>query len=650
MTNKKLMLTSVSIIAALLSGCGGGGGGAAPAAVAANAVVNGVASKGPLNASKICAFAITGGIKGAALGQCATTTATGNYSIDLGTYRGPVLFEATGGSYIDEATGVSTPLSTPLHSVLLNAVGGNASIAVTALTELAYLNANAAVGGLTTTNVQTAVNGVQNNFGVPDIVNTMPVDALAVPATATAAEKGYALALAAVSQYQLSLGAGTSLAAAMTPLQNCLATPATACATVTPALNTALTTFTTAHSAAFTGVTLPAVATFGTPPVNPGGGNPASLPVVGTQMGGARQGVPINLTNTVSLFSGAGSRFVLGTGVNGIGTAATFRNPDAITTDGTSLYVAQDSLVRKIDIKTQNVTTLAGGANTVGGVDGIGVGASFGSRIGGVTTDGTNLYVSDSMNHKIRKIVIATGQVTTLAGPDVITCGTLCPSGQVDGIGNTARFSGPTGITTDGINVYVADTQNSVIRKIVISTGQVSTFAGGGPGVPQPIRTGFYFNGVGTLATFHLPTDITTDGTNLYVTDNYKFNIRKIVIASATVTTLAGPDDPSAANGPRGTVDGVGIAAQFGGTSHLGGWGQVSGITTDGINLYVSDSTSIRKVAISTGAVTTLVTSSLTSINGVGTALSYFSPACITTDGYSLYVTDVSNNSILKIQ
>jgi len=75
-----------------------------------------------------------------------------------------------------------------------------------------------------------------------------------------------------------------------------------------------------------------------------------------------------------------------------------------------------------------------------------------------MTTDGTNLYVGDTNNHLIRQIVISTGVVTTLAG-------TGSP-GSSNGTGTAASFYEPQGITTDGTNLYVADTSNNLIRKI----------------------------------------------------------------------------------------------------------------------------------------------------------------------------------------
>jgi hypothetical protein len=100
------------------------------------------------------------------------------------------------------------------------------------------------------------------------------------------------------------------------------------------------------------------------------------------------------------------------------------------------------------------VTTLAGSSQ--GNADGTGTAATFNNPYG-VATDGTNLYVGDQGNHRIRKIVIATGVVTTLAGN---------ASGNADGPGTAATFNNPYGVTTDGTNLYVGDFNNHRIRKI----------------------------------------------------------------------------------------------------------------------------------------------------------------------------------------
>ena len=67
--------------------------------------------------------------------------------------------------------------------------------------------------------------------------------------------------------------------------------------------------------------------------------------------------------------------------------------------------------------------------------------------------------MADSDNHLIRKIVISTGAVTTLAGTG--------SSGSADNsTGTSASFNKPKKITTDGTNLYVADRSNHLIRKI----------------------------------------------------------------------------------------------------------------------------------------------------------------------------------------
>ena len=171
----------------------------------------------------------------------------------------------------------------------------------------------------------------------------------------------------------------------------------------------------------------------------------------GTQMGGAIQGSPLSLTE-VSTFAGSTE----GSGTDdGSGSDARFYYPSGITTDGTNLYVAdsKNHTIRKILIATGVVSTLAGTAGTSGSDDGDGTLAKF-LYPEGITTDGTNLYVAESSNNTIRKIVIATGTVTTLSG-EVNT------DGIADGTLPNATFSNPTGITTDGTKLYVS-TQNGM--------------------------------------------------------------------------------------------------------------------------------------------------------------------------------------------
>ena len=136
--------------------------------------------------------------------------------------------------------------------------------------------------------------------------------------------------------------------------------------------------------------------------------------------------------------------------------------------------------------------------------------------------------MSDYGNHTIRKIVISSRAVVTLAG----SAGT---AGSADDTKDSARFNLPAHITTDGSNLYVADFRNRTIRKIVIATGTVTTLAGSA-GIPGTT------DGAGADARFYQPNGITTDGVNLYVTDSsvYANNIRKVVISSGEVNNISG--------------------------------------------------------------------------------------------------------------
>ena len=315
----------------------------------------------------------------------------------------------------------------------------------------------------------------------------------------------------------------------------------------------------------------------------------------------------------------AGSAGVAGS-TDATGANALFGQPNGVivSPDGTTLYVSDhgNNTIRMMVLSTGAVATIAGSAGTIGRTDAVGSAARFnGPHF--ITMDGSNLYVTDFNNNSIRRIVIATGAVTTLAGS------TAGIAGAVDGTGTASRFNGPSGITItpDGTILYVADYNNNCIRKIAIATGDVTTMV--------------------TNARFSHPAGVICDGTgtNLYLTDFSANKIHAIVISSGAVSTLAG------STSYYGSADGIGSAASF---------YNPNGITLLGSNLYVTESSNnlIRKIVIATGAVTTVAGSARTtgSANGSGAAAGFYFPIGITTDGVNLYVGDSENRTIRKIQ
>ena len=296
---------------------------------------------------------------------------------------------------------------------------------------------------------------------------------------------------------------------------------------------------------------------------------------------------------------------------DGTGTAARFTTPFAIAGDGAgNLYVVDGSAIRKFVVATGAVTTIAGVVGQGGQADGTGAAARF-NVPSGIASDGAgNLYVSDTGNGTIRRVVAATGTVTTIAG-------SATQYGSADGTGAAARFSAPYGIASDGAgNLYVADLNNGNVRKIVLATRAVTTLPG----------------------TFEAACAVAVDGAgNLFVTASG--SVRKIVLATGADTLLAG------AVGQFGNTDGTGAAARFGFPLF---------VTSDGAgNLIVGDFNNgmIRKLVVATGDVTTLAgASGAGSADGTGSAARFSVPRGIASDGAGrLYVADLGNSTIRQI-
>ena len=265
------------------------------------------------------------------------------------------------------------------------------------------------------------------------------------------------------------------------------------------------------------------------------------------------------------------------------------------------------------------VTTLAG-SGAIGSVNGTGSAASFNVPIGVAVDNLGNVYVADINNNLIRKITPA-GVVTTLAGSG--------STGSADGSGNLASFNNPAAVAVNNVgNVYVADTKNNLIRMIT-PAGVVTTFAGSGD-----IGS---VNATGTTASFNNPSGIAVDGEgNVYVADTGNALIRKITPAGE-VTTLAG-------SGTTGSANGTGIAASF---------ANPTGVAVDGAgNVYVADkNNNLIRIITPAGVVSTLAGSGAGgSNNDTGTAASFNDPASVAVSGVgNVYVADSKNNLIRRI-
>ena len=199
---------------------------------------------------------------------------------------------------------------------------------------------------------------------------------------------------------------------------------------------------------------------------------------------------------------------------NGTGTSASFNGTVGLSVDASgNIYVAdrENHLIRKIT--PAGVVSTFAGSGSAGSANGTGTSASFRKPHDIAIDQSGNVYVADHDNHLIRKITSA-GVVSTFAGSG--------SAGSANGTGTSASFNNPRDIDFDASgNIYVCDKTNHLIRKIT-SAGVVSTYAGSG-------STGST-NGTGTSASFNTPAGLVFDADdNLYISDYHNFLIRKIL-------------------------------------------------------------------------------------------------------------------------
>ena len=347
---------------------------------------------------------------------------------------------------------------------------------------------------------------------------------------------------------------------------------------------------------------------------------------------------------TVSALAGGGPTPYNTVGsADGTGVAALFNSPqDVASADPTGTVFVADTgnhLIRVFAVSGSTTTTLAGIAGVSGRADGIGINASFYYPKGVASHQGGNvLFIGDTFNNLIRMIVVSSANVSTLAGGGALN-GKV--SGFVNGIGSAAKFKKPQGIAVDGVSnvIFVADWGNNCIRKIILATANVTTLAGGaGSGNAD---------GIGVAATFKGPTGLSFDGSlRLYVADNENNLIRAIDVATGVVSTLAGGGASGAV--AAGSADGVGVLATF---------SRPFGVVFDAGKIFVADykNNLIRGIDALTGAVTTLAGGG--SINGTaagrrdgaGRNASFTQPCGITRFNGTTFVADTDNNLIRSV-
>jgi thiol-disulfide isomerase/thioredoxin len=189
------------------------------------------------------------------------------------------------------------------------------------------------------------------------------------------------------------------------------------------------------------------------------------------------------------------------------------------------------------------------------------------------------LFIADSNHNRI--------VITHLNGTLLETIGTGAP-GAADGAFDKATFFRPQGLALDGDSLYVADTENHLLRKVDLKARTVKTLAGTGKQSNEYFETGLA-RSVG----LNSPWDLQLVGRTLYIAMAGPHQIWKLDLEKEEVSTYAGSGREARRDGPL-------LEA---------GFAQPSGLATDGKRLFVADSESniVRAIEFETGMVTTLV-------------------------------------------
>ena len=272
--------------------------------------------------------------------------------------------------------------------------------------------------------------------------------------------------------------------------------------------------------------------------------NAASATIQGTTCAGA---------GIISTITGNGNPSYTGDG--GLAASATLNAPGDVAVDGAgNLYIADsgNNVIRIVTAATGVINTIAGNnggtvcgssSDTVG--DGCPATQATLNQPEGITLDaGTNLYIADTNNHRIREASSATGVIATIAGNGFAN-GNGTGGYNGDGIAaNSARLNFPYAVAFDASgNMYIPDSANHRIREVMAVGGiitpasTISTFAGtGNAGATACTATPIAANAANVWS----PSGVAVDAAgNVYIAETQNASIRKVSAATGLISTLA---------------------------------------------------------------------------------------------------------------
>ncbi len=360
----------------------------------------------------------------------------------------------------------------------------------------------------------------------------------------------------------------------------------------------------------------------------------------------------IGRSSTITLLAGNGNAGYGGDG--GPAAAGLLSNPQDVAADATGHVFVADTgnhRIREIDLATGLMTTVAGAGIAGDGGDGAAADAAALSSPHGVAVDNAgHLYIADTGNHRVRRVDLATGIITTVAGTGV------SGFGGDGGPAAAAQLNSPWDVAVDAAGrLFIADSSNSRIRQVDLASGVISTLAGNG-------TNGYGGDGgPATAAALYLPEYLALDTSgHMFIADTYNMRIRSVDLATGVITKVAGNGKDVSGNGPTGINN-------DGSRAVLATLNYPRGVAVDEAgNLFLADFVDhrigaytyaynpvVRRVDASTGLVQTIagtVSDGYAGDRGQAGAALLNRPLGIALDGDgNLFIADSSNNRVREI-
>ncbi len=381
----------------------------------------------------------------------------------------------------------------------------------------------------------------------------------------------------------------------------------------------------------------------GTAPLNSGTATlqvstlPAGTDVVLASYGGnsnfAASGTVVGPNSVITTVAGNGNSTYYGD--ENPATAAGLDQPPGVAVDSAGdLFIVDTGNVRirEVNLATGLITTVAGnGTSGYGGDNGPATAAELYQPMGVAVDTAGNLFIADTGNDRIREVNLSTGVITTVAGGGNLGLGDNGPA-------TAAELYDPYGIAVDAAgDLFVADEGNGRVREVNQATGVITTVAGNG--------TAGYSgdNGLATAAELRAPSGVAVDAAgDLFIADTYNYRIREVDHATGLITTVAG-------NGTAGSSgdNGLATAAEL---------RAPSGVAVDAAgDLFIADKDNawIREVNRATGVVTTIAgngTAGYSGDNGQATAAELWEPSGVAVDAAGdLLIADTGNYRIREV-